>query len=113
MIVAGIFVVTIVPFIAAESPVLAVWIYTGGWAVSALAMIGFFYYEKFPLDWWKAYGEPLLPTLGMIALMEIGMLVPSWYPLFIVAGLVGLLTLTIVIEKRAATDVQTPSARQM
>ncbi|MDR6555268.1 oligosaccharide flippase family protein [Paenibacillus qinlingensis] len=113
MIVAGVFVVAIVPFIAAESPVLAVWIYTGGWAVSAIAMIGFFYYEKFPLNWWKAYGEPLLPTLGMIAIMQIGALAPGWYPLFIVGGLLCLLALSIVIEKRAATDMHKLDARQL
>lgn len=113
MIVAGIFVVAIVPFIAAESPVLAVCIYTGGWAVSAIAMIGFFYYEKFPLDWWKAYGEPLLPTVGMMALMEAGALMRAWYPVFIVAGLLCLLILTIVIEKHPRTDVHTAEAGQM
>src|SRR4029078_345416 len=83
MIAAGIFVVIFVPMVAASSPVLAVWIYTGGWAVSALTMIGFYYYEKFALNWWKAYGEPLLPTLVMLAIMEVGRLAKSWFPLFV------------------------------
>ncbi|RTE09059.1 hypothetical protein EJQ19_14430, partial [Paenibacillus whitsoniae] len=53
MIAAGIFVVIFVPLVAAKSAVLAVWIYTGGWAVSALTMVGFYYAEKFPMDWWN------------------------------------------------------------
>lgn len=99
MIAAGIFVVIFVPMVAASSPVLAVWIYTGGWAVSALTMIGFYYYEKFALNWWKAYGEPLLPTLVMLAIMEAGRLVKNWFPLFVCVGLLALLLLTIWIER--------------
>ncbi|WP_248925117.1 hypothetical protein [Paenibacillus hamazuiensis] len=101
MIVAGIFVVTIVPFIAAAHPVLAVWIYTGGWALSALAMIGFFYLERFPLDWWKAYGEPVLPTLCMAALLEIGRWTGAWFALFAFAGIAGMVVLTFGLETSA------------
>ncbi|TVY11010.1 oligosaccharide flippase family protein [Paenibacillus cremeus] len=107
MIVAGIFVVLIVPFITAQSPVLSVWIYTGGWAVSALSMIGFFYYERFTLDWWKAFGEPLLPTLLMMAVIEVGRLTGAWYPVFIIAGLLCAVVLTIVIEFRQKDDAKT------
>lgn len=99
MIVAGIFVVIFVPMVAASNPVLAVWIYTGGWAVSALTMIGFYYYEKFALNWWKAYGEPLLPTIAMLAIMEAGRFAKSWFPLFICVGLLALLGFTIWIER--------------
>lgn len=99
MIAAGIFVVIFVPMVAASSPVLAVWIYTGGWAVSALTMIGFYYYEKFALNWWKAYGEPLLPTIVMMALMEAGRFAQGWFPLFVCAGLLALILLTLRIEK--------------
>ncbi|MCS7464356.1 oligosaccharide flippase family protein [Paenibacillus doosanensis] len=98
MIVAGIFVVALVPFIAGNHPVLAVWIYTGGWAVSALSMIWFFYREGFKLDWWKAYGEPLLPTLAMGALMELGRFTGSWFGWFVGMGIVCLLLGTYYIE---------------
>jgi len=98
MIVAGIFVIAIVPFVAASSPVLAVWIYTGGWAVSAISMIWFFFVEGFPLHWWKAYGEPLIPTLAMGAFMEIGRFTGPLYVWFIIAGVASLILLTYLIE---------------
>lgn len=114
MIVAGIFVIAIVPFVADESPVLAVSIYTGGWAVSAIAMIAFYYYEKFPLDWWKSYGQTLIPTLLMIAILELGQLARGWYPLFLCAGLLALVIMTIVIERpRAKTDVVIGEGHQL
>ncbi|MDR6880003.1 oligosaccharide flippase family protein [Bacillus sp. 3255] len=99
MIAAGIFVVIFVPMVAAKSPLLAVWIYTGGWAVSALTMIGFYYHEKFALNWWKAYGEPLLPTIAMMAMMEIGRFAKGWFLLFVIAGLLALILITIKIER--------------
>ncbi|MCY9668113.1 hypothetical protein M5X11_24850 [Paenibacillus alginolyticus] len=98
MIVAGIFVIAIVPFIAAGSPVLAVWKYTGGWTFSALSMICFFYLEHFPLYWWKAYGEPLIPTLIMIVIIEAGRFTGAWYIVFIYVGLLCLMISTFSIE---------------
>ncbi|OCT15467.1 hypothetical protein A8709_15435 [Paenibacillus pectinilyticus] len=99
MIVAAIFVIAIVPFIAAKNPVWAVLIYTGGWAVSAVTMIVLFYIEKFTLDWWKAYGQPLLPSIWMIVIMEAGRFTKAWYPVFLCAGLLCLLIMTVFIEK--------------
>lgn len=101
MIAAGIFVVAIVPFIAADHPVLAVWIYTGGWAVSALFTIWFFYHEGFVLNWRQAYGEPLFPTLAMGLLMEIGRFTGPLYPFFITVGVAVLIGITIFIENRS------------
>lgn len=101
MIVAGIFVIAIVPFIVAEHPVLAVWIYTAGWAASALSMIWFFYHEGFPLDWWKAYGEPLIPTVVMAFFMEIGRFTGAFVAWFILIGLLSLLILTFYIETKS------------
>lgn len=98
MIVAGIFVITLVPLIAAEHPVWAVWIYTGGWALSALCMIWFFYLESFPLDWWSSYGEPLIPTIVMGAFLMSGQLVGQAFPVFVAAGLLAWLLLTIWME---------------
>jgi O-antigen/teichoic acid export membrane protein len=103
MIVAGIFVITIVPFTAASNPVLAVWIYTGGWACSALCMIWFFYLENFTLDWWKAYGEPLIPTLIMGLFMEVGRFAGAFLTSFVLTGILCLLILTFYIETRAVT----------
>lgn len=100
MIVAGIFVIAIVPFTAAVSPILSVWIYTGGWAVSAVSMIWFFYREGFTLDWWKSYGEPLIPTLVMGAWMEAARFADAFAPWLIGAGLVCLLGLTLFIEMK-------------
>ncbi|WP_282937204.1 oligosaccharide flippase family protein [Paenibacillus sp. RC67] len=111
MIVAGIFVIAIVPFVAAGNPVLAVWIYTGGWAVSAISMIWFFFLEGFRLHWWKAYGEPLIPTLAMGALMEIGRFTGPLYTWFIIAGVVVLLLLTYMIENGWLSLRKLPSAR--
>jgi hypothetical protein len=101
MMVAGIFVIAIVPFIAGRNPVFAVWIYTGGWAVSALSMIGFFYLEGFPLDWWKAYGEPLVPALCMGIFMEVGRFTGAYIPWFIFFGILCLLVLTLYIETQS------------
>ncbi|OXM82397.1 oligosaccharide flippase family protein [Paenibacillus rigui] len=98
MIVAGVIVIALAPLFAANNPVLAVWFYTGGWAASALCMVWFFYYERFPLDWWRSYGEPLIPTLAMGLLMEIGQFAGGLSALFIFLGVVGLLLLTLVIE---------------
>lgn len=101
MIVAGIFVIALVPTIAADKPVLATWIYTGGWALSALSMIGFFYIERFSLDWWKAYGEPLIPTLAMGILMGAGRFTGPLFPGFLVLGLLALVLLTFWIESNS------------
>jgi O-antigen/teichoic acid export membrane protein len=98
---AGLSVVAIVPFLAAAHPVLAVWIYTGGWAVSALFTIWFFHHEGFVLDWGKAYGEPLLPSLALGALLEIGRFTGGWFVLFIIAGVVCLLAGTLYLENLA------------
>ncbi|TDF92592.1 oligosaccharide flippase family protein [Paenibacillus piri] len=100
MVVAGIFVVTVVPFIASQNPVLSVWIYTGGWALSAVSMIWFFYLEQFPLDWWKAYGEPLLPTLAMGLLIGIGRYTGPFMACFVIIGIAALLALTVLIEAK-------------
>lgn len=101
MIVAGIFVVAVVPFIVKNHAELAVWIYTGGWAASAVAMIWFFYHEGFTLDWWKAYGEPVLPTLAMGAFMEIGRFTGPLLTVFVLLGLASLLAVTFYIENKA------------
>jgi O-antigen/teichoic acid export membrane protein len=100
MIVAGIFVITLVPTIAASHPVLAVWIYTGGWAISAICMIWFFYLENFTLDWWKAYGEPLIPSLFMGLFMEVGRFTGGWMTSFVVVGIICLVVLTMYVELR-------------
>ncbi|KIL37867.1 hypothetical protein SD70_30135 [Gordoniibacillus kamchatkensis] len=100
MIAAGIGVVAVVPFIAASNPVLAVWIYTGGWAGSALFTIWFFYHEGFVLNWKEAYGEPLVPTLCLGALLEIGRYTGAWFTLFVIAGVAGLVALTLALESR-------------
>jgi O-antigen/teichoic acid export membrane protein len=105
MIVAGIFVVTLVPFIAASNPVLAVWIYTGGWAISAISMIWFFYLENFTLDWWKAYGEPLIPSLFMGFFMEVGRFTGAFFTSFVLIGIVCLIILTLYIESRAVNTL--------
>ncbi|MEK3720084.1 oligosaccharide flippase family protein [Paenibacillus sp. FSL H8-0034] len=101
MIVAGIFVITLVPTIAASHPVLAVWIYTGGWAISAICMIWFFYLENFTLNWWKAYGEPLIPSLFMGLFMEVGRFTGGWMTSFVVVGILCLIVLTMYVELRA------------
>ncbi|HEX7057211.1 MAG TPA: oligosaccharide flippase family protein [Bacilli bacterium] len=98
MAVAGIGIVAFVPFLAGHAPVLAVWIYTGGWAASAAATILFFYREHFPLDWWKAYGEPLLPTCFMGMLLETGRISGIGVGWLIVPGLIGLTLLTVYYE---------------
>jgi O-antigen/teichoic acid export membrane protein len=100
MIVAGIPIVAFVPFIAADNPVLAVWIYTGGWAASAVSMIWFFYLEGFTLDWLKSYGEPLLPTLSLGLFVEIGQFTGSFFIGFICLGIVSLLAVTYFIESK-------------
>ncbi|MCZ8511048.1 oligosaccharide flippase family protein [Paenibacillus filicis] len=102
MIVAGVFVVALVPFLAASSPVLAVWIYTGGWAASAVSMIWFFYLESFPLNWWKAYGEPLIPSIAMGVLLLVGSFTGMLFPLFIVLALISLIGLSLYIEGKPA-----------
>ncbi|MEI7025060.1 oligosaccharide flippase family protein [Paenibacillus sp. y28] len=101
MIVAGIFVVAIVPFTAGHHPVLSVWMYTGGWAVSALAMIWFFYHEGFVLNWWRAYGEPVLPTLAMGLLMLAGRYTGPLFAVFIMLGVAALLLGTLYIETKS------------
>lgn len=98
MIIAGIFVIILAPFLAAANPVWAVSIYTGGWAVSALAMIVFFFIEGFPLEWWKAYGEPLIPSLVMGILLVAGRFAGSLAPLFIILGVLCMLVLSVFIE---------------
>ncbi|MDQ1908931.1 oligosaccharide flippase family protein [Paenibacillus sp. GD4] len=107
MIVAGIFVITLVPLIASNNPVLAVWIYTGGWAISALSMIWFFYLESFTLDWWEAYGEPLLPSALMGIMMEIGHYTGSGFPVFVVIAMISLIGMTAWIEARTKARVET------
>ncbi|MFC0211468.1 oligosaccharide flippase family protein [Paenibacillus chartarius] len=104
MIVAGIGVVGIVPFIAAAHPVLSVSIYTGGWALSALCTIWFFHYEGFVLDWRKAYGEPLLPTAAMGVMLEIGQWTGAWFPLFIAVGVALLVLGTLYLERKDAAS---------
>jgi|GEM_PF-1962476 len=98
MIVAGVIVIALAPIFAVNNPVLAVWLYTGGWAVSALFMIWFFFYEGFPLDWWKSYGEPLIPTLVMGLLMEIGHFAGGFSTLFVLLGIGGLMLFTLIVE---------------
>ncbi|SFM37618.1 Na+-driven multidrug efflux pump [Paenibacillus sp. 1_12] len=105
MIVAGIFVITLVPLIAASNPVLAVWIYTGGWAISAICMIWFFYLENFTLNWWKAYGEPLIPSLFMGLFMEVGRFTGGFMTSFVLIGIVCLIILTVYIEMREGKTV--------
>ncbi|CAG7626259.1 oligosaccharide flippase family protein [Paenibacillus allorhizosphaerae] len=106
MIVAGIFVITLVPLLAADKPVWAVWIYTAGWALSALSMIWFFYHESFALDWWDAYGEPLLPTVLMGIILMIGQSIGVGFPVFVVTAAVGLFAVTIWIETKAFAQVK-------
>jgi O-antigen/teichoic acid export membrane protein len=113
MIVAGIFVITLVPLIAASHPVLAVWIYTGGWAISAICMIWFFYLENFTLDWWKAYGEPLIPSLVMGLFMEVGRFTGAFVTSFVLIGIVCLLILTLYIETRAVNTPASPTNESM
>ncbi|WP_240421255.1 oligosaccharide flippase family protein [Paenibacillus periandrae] len=106
MIVAGIFVITLVPTIAANHPVLSVWIYTGGWAISAICMIWFFYLENFTLNWWKAYGEPLIPSLFMGLFMEVGRFTGGWMTSFVVAGIICLIVLTMYVELRVGKGLR-------
>ncbi|ULL14074.1 hypothetical protein DVH26_06225 [Paenibacillus sp. H1-7] len=98
MIVAGIFVIAVAPFINSSNSVLAVWMYTGGWAVSALSMFWFFYLEGFKLNWWKAYGEPVLPTLAMAVCMVAGRLTGPLNSWFVLLGLACVVVLTLYIE---------------
>ncbi|WP_243633123.1 hypothetical protein [Paenibacillus xerothermodurans] len=79
-----------------------------GWAASALSMIWFFYHEGMTLDWWKAYGEPLLPSLIMGAWMEIGRFAGSFFAAFVCLGVASLLALTLLIEARSV-KARTPS----
>ncbi|SEB99636.1 oligosaccharide flippase family protein [Paenibacillus sp. GP183] len=113
MIVAGIFVITLVPLIAASNPVLAVWIYTGGWAMSAISMIWFFYLENFTLDWWKAYGEPLIPSLVMGFFMEVGRFTGAFFTSFVLVGVLCLIVLTLFIETRAENTLASPINESM
>ncbi|MFD0681777.1 MULTISPECIES: oligosaccharide flippase family protein [unclassified Paenibacillus] len=98
MVVAGIFVIAIVPFIISYNPIWSVWVYTGGWAVSALSMIWFFYLEGFPLNWWKAYGEPLIPTLVMGVFMFVSGFSGSFMIGLVILGITSLLVLTLLLE---------------
>ena len=100
MVLAGLVVIVGVPLFAATSPVLAVWIYTAGWAISAVSMIFFFYLEGFPLDWWKAYGEPFIPIIPMALFMIIGRYTGSFFTVFIAIGILSMLILTIMVEAR-------------
>ncbi|CAG7607761.1 hypothetical protein PAESOLCIP111_00992 [Paenibacillus solanacearum] len=106
MIVAGIFVITLVPLLASDQPVWAVWIYTAGWAVSALSMIWFFYHENFVPDWWVAYGEPLLPTVLMGMILLAGRTIGAAFPLFIAAAMLGLLAMSLWIETKTFAQVK-------
>ncbi len=101
MIVSGIFVVALVPVVVGYSSTWAVWIYMLGWAISAVCMIGFFFLEQFSIGWRKAYVEPLLPTIMMGLLMEGGRLLDMFVPVFIAAGLLGMVGLTWWLEARA------------
>ncbi|MCU6792460.1 hypothetical protein OB236_10000 [Paenibacillus sp. WQ 127069] len=92
--------ITLVPTTAASRPVLAVWIYTGGWSISAICMIWFFYLENFTLNWWKAYGEPLIPSLFMGLFMEVGRFTGGWMTSFVVVGIICLIVLTMYVELR-------------
>ncbi|MDF2959624.1 MAG: hypothetical protein K0S39_1359 [Paenibacillus sp.] len=112
MVVAGIFVITVVPFLTSQNPVLSVWIYTGGWAASAVSMIWFFYLEGFPLDWWKSYGEPLIPTLVMGLFMVAGRFTGPFMGCFIFLGIAGLLALTFIVETKMLKIPGVRPARQ-
>ncbi|AEI40880.1 oligosaccharide flippase family protein [Paenibacillus mucilaginosus] len=100
MIVAGVPVIALVPLLVGVHPVWAVWIYTGSWAASAAAMIGFFHREGFALDWWRAYGQPLIPTLAMCLFIGLGRLAGAWFPVFAALGVAGLILLTLRMETK-------------
>jgi O-antigen/teichoic acid export membrane protein len=104
MIVSGIMVIAIVPFIAAKHPVLAVWVYTIAWALSAIAMVWFIRYEGFPIGWWKAYGEPFIPTVAMGIVMEACRFAGMPVIVFVALGLLTLAGLTYWIEARTKDD---------
>ncbi|TMV10446.1 hypothetical protein FE781_14115 [Paenibacillus thermoaerophilus] len=100
MIVAGAPVIALVPAVVGSHPVWAVWVYTGGWALSAMAMIGFFFLEGFRLNWWKAYGEPLIPSLAMGLWLQAGHWAGLWFPVFAALGIAALLGSTWWVERR-------------
>ncbi|MCZ8520931.1 MULTISPECIES: oligosaccharide flippase family protein [Paenibacillus] len=100
MIAAGLPVIVFVPLLVGKSPVWAVWVYTGSWAASAAAMIGFFYREGFPLDWWRAYGQPLIPTAAMCVVLGVGRWAGVPLPLFAALAAACLLGLTLRMETK-------------
>ncbi|WP_159883226.1 oligosaccharide flippase family protein [Paenibacillus puerhi] len=106
MILAGIIVIALVPVLVKVDAVWAVWVYTASWAVSAFVMIYFFFVEGFSPDWWKAYGQPFVPTAVMTALILIGRLSEAWLPYFVVVGVISLLALTMRIESKKGLTIR-------
>jgi O-antigen/teichoic acid export membrane protein len=98
MIVSGVMVITIVPLVAAQHPVVAVSVYTVAWALSAVAMVWFIRHEGFPLDWMDAYGQPFVPTLIMGAVMEALRFGGAHPIVYIVLGLLSLAASTYWVE---------------
>ncbi|MBO9607141.1 MAG: oligosaccharide flippase family protein [Paenibacillaceae bacterium] len=107
MLASGIVVVALVPLLASDNPLLAMWIYLAGWIGSAASMIGFYYYEGFVLKWRQAFVEPLLPTAAMGAVLGVGNYAGSLFPLFLAAGLLLLVGLTVYLERAAPDSART------
>jgi hypothetical protein len=66
-----------VPVVVGLHPLAALWVYIGGWGLSAVSAIFFLVWDGLPLDWRRAFLEPCYPAAAMGVVLVAGLHVPS------------------------------------
>ena len=94
MIVSGGPVLLLAPLAIAHNPLLGCWVYALGWTLSGVSLLWFLVRDGLVVDWRRAFGEPLIPTVvAFVAVMIMRRIIDVRVVLMILEGiLVALLT---------------------
>ena len=99
MMVSGLILFFVAPLAAAHQPQLATWVYLIGWGLSAATLFFFLVRDGLQLQWRAAFLEPLIPSIGMVILFELGVLDPVIHLITFPAAIGGLLIGTFMLER--------------
>ncbi len=107
MIVSGALVFFVAPLAVRHAPTLGTLVFAVGWALSAASLFWFLLRDGLPLDWRRAFVEPLLPTAVMAIILETGALVPHGSIPAAVLGLATAAVGTWLLERPRAETAAT------
>lgn len=101
MIVSGAPVLFLAPLAITHNPLLGCWVYALGWTLSAVSLLWFLVRDGLTVDWWRAFGEPLIPAaVAFIAVLIMRQITDLRAVLIMLGGLLATL-LTWRLEKNS------------